>query len=80
MEIIGAFDAKTHWSALLDKVALGQEIVITKRGRPVARLVPELSNTQEELTTVIEEIKAMRKGAMLGDDLDWQSLRDEGRR
>lgn len=37
---IGAFDAKTHLSQLLDRVEQGEEIEITRRGRPVARLVP----------------------------------------
>lgn len=39
-ETIGAFDAKTHLSALLDQVARGSEFLITKHGRPVARLCP----------------------------------------
>lgn len=37
---IGAFEAKTHLAALLDQVEQGEEITITRRGRPVARLVP----------------------------------------
>ena len=37
---IGAFDAKTHLSQLLDEVESGNEITITKRGKPVARLIP----------------------------------------
>lgn len=40
METIGAFEAKTHLSQLLERVEKGEEIVITRRGRPVARLVP----------------------------------------
>ncbi len=39
-ETIGAFEAKTHWSRLLEEVQRGKAITITKRGRPVARLVP----------------------------------------
>lgn len=37
---IGAFEAKTHLSALLERVGRGQVYVITKRGRPVAELRP----------------------------------------
>ncbi|MEX0700748.1 MAG: type II toxin-antitoxin system prevent-host-death family antitoxin [Planctomycetales bacterium] len=37
---IGAFDAKTHFSKLLERVAAGEEITITRHGSPVARLVP----------------------------------------
>ena len=39
MITVGAFEAKTHLSSLLDRVAEGEEVVITKHGKPVARLV-----------------------------------------
>lgn len=42
---IGAFEAKTHLSALLDRVELGQVYLITKRGRPVAELRPVAAKT-----------------------------------
>lgn len=35
MLTVGAFEAKTHLSALLDRVAAGEEVVITRRGRPL---------------------------------------------
>jgi prevent-host-death family protein len=37
---VGAFEAKTHFSALLEEIEQGREITITKHGRPVAKLVP----------------------------------------
>ena len=37
---VGAFEAKTHLSALLDKVKHGEEVLITRRGKAIARLVP----------------------------------------
>jgi prevent-host-death family protein len=37
---VGAYEAKTHLSALLDRVAKGESVMITRNGRPVARLVP----------------------------------------
>jgi prevent-host-death family protein len=40
MREIGAFEAKNKLSALLDQVERGSEIVITRRGKPVAKLVP----------------------------------------
>ena len=43
---IGAFEAKTHLSALLEKVQMGQVFCITKRGRPVAELRPAKSTQQ----------------------------------
>ncbi len=39
-DTVGAFDAKTHFSQLLERVAGGEEVTITRHGAPVARLVP----------------------------------------
>jgi prevent-host-death family protein len=38
---IGAIEAKDKFSRLLDRVQLGEEIVITRRGKPIAKLVPD---------------------------------------
>ena len=40
MAMIGAYEAKTHLPRLLDRVARGETLTITRHGRPVARLVP----------------------------------------
>ena len=40
MERIGSYEAKTHLPRLLDRVARGESLTITRHGRPVARLVP----------------------------------------
>lgn len=40
MAMIGAYEAKTHLPRLLDRVARGESLTITRHGRPVARLVP----------------------------------------
>jgi prevent-host-death family protein len=40
MRVVGVHEAKTHLSRLLRRVAAGEEIVIARGGRPVARLVP----------------------------------------
>ena len=77
MNEVGAFEAKTHFSALLDKVDRGEEILITKRGRAVARLVP--APTQERARGAVRELKELRKNVSLGG-LDWSELRDQGRR
>jgi prevent-host-death family protein len=41
---VGAYEAKTHFSQLLERVAAGEEITITRHGNPVARLVPALAS------------------------------------
>ena len=48
---IGAFRAKTHFSQLLERVAQGEEIIITKHDKPVARLVPAERPSREEVAT-----------------------------
>jgi prevent-host-death family protein len=79
MTTVGAFEAKTHFSALLERAAQGEEIVITRHGRPVARLVPAAVSEKVEVEEAIAALKSFRRGATLGG-LSWKELRDEGRR
>lgn len=79
MITVGAFDAKTHLSTLLERVARGEQVVITRHGKPVARLIPEKAAARADIDAVIGRLKAARAGITLGD-LDWKDLRDEGRR
>jgi len=76
---VGAFEAKTHLSALLDKVSHGEEVLITKHGKPVARLVSAADIDQDKVGEVIRKIRENRKVLSLGDS-DWKELRDAGRR
>lgn len=79
MITVGAFEAKTHLSTLLERVAQGEEIVITRHGKPLARLVPVAVADRSRVDRAISKLKALRKGCTLGG-LSWQELRDEGRR
>jgi prevent-host-death family protein len=79
MTTVGAFAAKTHFSALLERAAKGEEIVITRHGRPVARLVPAAVSEAAQVEQAIVALKSFRQGATLGG-LSWKELRDEGRR
>ncbi|MCB9949155.1 MAG: type II toxin-antitoxin system prevent-host-death family antitoxin [Rhodospirillaceae bacterium] len=79
MITVGAFDAKTHLSALLEQVARGEEVLITRHGRAVARLVPAVAADRARVDDAIAGLKAARRGVTLGG-LDWKALRDEGRR
>ena len=78
MVTIGAFDAKTHLSALLERVAAGEEVVITKHGKAVARLVPASNVDRARAINAFAKLKELRKGTWLGD-LSWKELRDAGR-
>ena len=79
MSQIGAFEAKTHLSELLDRVEAGEELVIARRGRPVARLVPVADANQQRAAEAVKRLRALRRGATLGG-IDWRELRDAGRR
>ncbi|MEA2790179.1 MAG: hypothetical protein QOG73_2585 [Acetobacteraceae bacterium] len=82
MDTVSLFDAKNRLSALIDLVGEGQEVTITRRGKPVARLVPEISRSQQNRNAV-EKLRALRQGiaqrgeAFTRDDL--RAYRDEGR-
>jgi prevent-host-death family protein len=78
MTHIGAFEAKTHLSELLDRVEAGEELVIARHGRPVARLVPVADLQQQRAAEAVRRLRELRRGATLGG-VDWRELRDTGR-
>jgi prevent-host-death family protein len=78
MDTVGAFDAKTNFSALLERVERGEQIVITRRGKPVARLMPIATARKVKVSDAMAKLRKLRKGATLG--LPWKELRDAGRK
>ena len=80
MAEVGAYEARTHFSRLLERVRKGERITITKRGTPVAMLVPvEQTKRQRSVSEAIEEILEFRKHHKL-DGLTIRQLIEEGRR
>ena len=79
MITVGAFEAKATLSALLDRVAAGEEVTITRHGKPVARLVAAAPVERARVDEAIARLKELRRGVTLGD-VDWRELRDTGRR
>ena len=78
---IGAYEAKTHLARLLDEVAQGETITITKHGVPVAMLVPPPGARRTDLAEVIEGWERYRREQNIR--LEGQSIRElieEGRR
>lgn len=64
MKTVGAFEAKTHLSQLLDEVEKGETITITRRGVPVARLAPlDGATPRRTPAEAVEAIKAFRERA-----------------
>ena len=79
MKEIGAFEAKNKFGQLLDWVEAGDEVIITRRGKPVARLVrPAGAFDREAGIAAAARIRARRQGVTLGG-LKIKDLVAEGR-
>jgi prevent-host-death family protein len=86
MNTVTALEAKTRLGELLDRVARGEEIVITRHEKPVARMVPEGGRNLAEirmgvaaLRQVQEEIQKRSKGKVALSDAEVRAAIDEGR-
>ena len=84
MREVGAFEAKTHLSALLDSVQLGEHITITKRGKPVAQLMPVNQVSASHRANLVSRIEKLRARIAAESGMfttrDVLSARDEGRK
>jgi len=81
MKTVGAYDAKTHLAQLLDEVAAGETITITRRGIPVAQLVAPTGDAPPDVDRAIDDLIAFatRERMTLGD-ITLRELIEEGRR
>ena len=61
MQTIGIFDAKTHFSAIMEKVARGKDFLITRRGQPIAKITAVKTQDNETTAQTIEAILKFRK-------------------
>jgi prevent-host-death family protein len=81
MQTVGSYEAKTHLAELLDRVAGGESITITKRGVPVAMLVPpevKRRMTPEEAVEMMREFR--RKHRLTLGGLTIKEMKEEGRK
>ena len=79
---VGAFEAKNTLGALLDRVEQGEEIVITRHGKPVARLVPNEGHRNREQAQAAADRIRTRARKLKNVRFNWKSLkreRDAGR-
>ena len=86
MASISAFQAKTRFGELLERVARGEEIVITRHDKPVARIVPEGRQTVTQARATVAAFAALRarivrrtKGRAKLSDADVRTAIDDGR-
>jgi prevent-host-death family protein len=85
MQQIGAFEAKNTFGSLLDRVEAGEEILITRHGRPVATITGTTQRTPEQVALARAAAERIRKraseskrGAFIWEE--WKAYRDEGRK
>jgi prevent-host-death family protein len=78
MITVGTNEARKRLSELLAKAGAGHEVLITKRGRVVARLIGVSATTAREIDDAVERLRVLRSGTRL--ELDPKVLRDHGRR
>ncbi len=80
---VGAFEAKNTLGSLLDRVERGEEVLITRHGKPVAQLVrPRVDDKKARSAAALARIRALARELNLGpfDFDDFKAARDEGRR
>ena len=78
MKQIGTYEAKTHLADLLTEVQGGETVIITRRGVPIARLMP-IESPLVKVEAAKEGLRALRKQALSGD-LTIREMIEEGRR
>ncbi len=86
MGTVTAFDAKTRFGELLERVGRGEEIVITRHEKPVARIIPEGRPSLEQVRLAVASLNRLRgdilartKGRAKLSDSEVQSAIEEGR-
>ena len=58
---IGAFEAKTHFSQIIEKAEKGEDFIITRRGKPVAKIIPFEQNIKMTRKEAMNQLAEMRK-------------------
>ena len=85
MATISAFDAKTRFGELLDRVVGGEEIIITRYDKPVARIVPEGRGNLSQLAAAVDTLNEIRsrvqeRGTSTLKDNEAKEVIKEGRK
>jgi prevent-host-death family protein len=85
MITVGAFEAKNKLGSLLDRVEAGEEILITRHGKPAARLAPVSrvsDGDRARAHAALENMRQLARENPIGpfNWEEWKAYRDEGRR
>lgn len=80
---VGTFEAKTHFTKLISRVIDGEEILITRRGKAVAKIIPiEKATDTEAIKATVLRLRNLANEMQLGsfDWEEWKDYRDAGKR
>jgi prevent-host-death family protein len=80
---IGAFEAKTHFSQLIKRATQGEEILITHRGKPIAKIIPATpTHNVEAARAAAFRLRSLAKQMALEPFCwdEWKNYRDQGRK
>lgn len=76
MESIGIYEAKSRLSELVERAEAGREVVITRHGKPVAKLVPAAPGKGIDRAALFRDIKALRRSIRLKKPLSLREIRE----
>lgn len=76
---VAVYEAKSKLSELLDKVCAGKEVVITRHGEPIARLVPVNAPAAPDRARAVREVRALSKRLNIRAGISLRKLIEEGR-
>jgi prevent-host-death family protein len=79
MRTIQASEAKTHFLRILNDVERGESIIVTRHGKRIARLIPEVEIDSERVQRAVEGMRALRQRIGKVSLEEILSMRDEGR-
>jgi len=80
---VAAFEAKTHFSSLLERVEHGEEITITRHGKAVARLLPIEDKNLDKKHLAAAALKKLRGSIIVKNKAEfeeWKNFRTEGQK
>lgn len=79
MQTYQAAEAKTRFLRILDDIERGESAIVTRHGRPIARIIPEADADQERVNRAMESIREIRNRTVPTSLCEILAMRDEGR-
>jgi prevent-host-death family protein len=79
MRTVGSYELKTHLSEVLDAVEHGQSVIVTRHGKPIARITPNGEEKREQVKQAVEALRQFPR-TRLPRGITIRSLIQEGRR